>query len=301
MPPIAVMTAIGLALLSGPSAFLFLWLTYRRTREASLRSLAFGMLGLVFILMGNTTEYLTVVLHRWDARVSFLIMNEAFLSAVMTAAFLVRFAHESTRTALTKRRWTTFWAFSVAFFFLVISLALFLHGPNDVDVSKGYLATNVFGWMCQLYATLVIIRNRKGLPAEYRFMPIIMIMLMVLGVVSVMNDAFHFGALLHGPDFPFSPVFFFLINVSIVFLCLEFLLETREGVPASGAIPDFALSERESEIVPLIIEGLSNDEIASRLFISPHTVKNHVTSIFRKAGVTNRFELLKRISTGKAS
>ena len=80
MPPIAVLTAIGLALLSGPSAFLFLWLTYKRTREASLRSLAFGMLGLVFILMGNATEYLTVVLHRWDARVSFLILNEAFLS-----------------------------------------------------------------------------------------------------------------------------------------------------------------------------------------------------------------------------
>lgn len=301
MPPIAVMTAIGLALLSGPSAFLFLWLTYKRTREASLRSLAFGMLGLVFVLMGNATEYLFVVLHRWDARVSFLILNEVFLSMVMTGAFLARFAHESTRTALTKRRRTTFWAFSVAFFFLVISLALFLHGPYAVDVSKGYLATTIFGAICQLYAVLVIIRNRKGLPAVYRFMPAFMTVLMVLGVVAVMNDVFHFGALLHGPEFPFSPVSFFLISVSIVFVSLKFLLGTREGTPAAGAIPDFALSDRESEIVPLIVEGLSNDDIASRLFISPHTVKNHVTSIFRKAGVTNRFELLKRISTGKAS
>ena len=111
----------------------------------------------------------------------------------------------------------------------MISLSLFLHGSNDVDVSKGYLATNVFGSMCQLYATFVIIRNRKGLPAEYRFMPIFMIVLMVIGVVSVMNDAFHFGALLHGPDFPFSPVFFFLINVSIVFVCIKFLLGTQRG------------------------------------------------------------------------
>jgi DNA-binding CsgD family transcriptional regulator len=301
MPPTVVVTAIGLAFLSGPSAFLFLWLTYKRTGEAALRSLAFSIFGLVLVLIGNATEYLSVVLRRWDARVSFLILNEAFLATVMTGAFLARFAHETTRTALSKRLRTTFWVFSVVFFFLVISLPLFLHGPHDVDVSNGYLAATIFGVACQLYATVVVIRNRKGLPVVYHFMPAFMSVLMVIGVVSVMNDMFHFGALLHGPEFPLSPVFFFLINVSTVFVCLKFLLGAREDAPAARPIPDFALSDRESEIVPLIIEGLSNGDIASKLFISPHTVKNHVTSIFRKAGVTNRFELLKRISAGKAS
>ena len=77
MPPVAVMTVIGLALLSGPSAFLFLWLTYKRTGEVSLRTIAFSMLGLVFVLLGNATEYmLSNVLRHWDARVAFLILGD---------------------------------------------------------------------------------------------------------------------------------------------------------------------------------------------------------------------------------
>lgn len=301
MPPSVVLIAIGIAFLSGPSAFLLLWLTYKRTGEVALRSLAFSLLGLVFVMIGNATEYLSVVLRRWDARVSFLILNEAFLATVMMGAFLARFAHETTRTALSKRLRTAFWVFSVVFFFMVISLTLFLNGGQTVDVGKGYLTVNLFGMGCLLYATTVVIRNRRGLPDVYRFMPMFMPILMVLGVVSVMNDVFHFGALLHGPEFPFSPVFFFLVNVVNVVVCIRFLLQAKEDAPAPPHIPDFSLSDRESEIVPLIVDGLSNEDIASKLFISPHTVKNHVTSIFRKAGVANRFELLKRISAGKAS
>jgi DNA-binding CsgD family transcriptional regulator len=301
MPPTVVLIALGVAFLSGPSAFLFLWLTYKRSGEVALRSLAFSLLGLVFVMIGNAAEYLSVILRRWDARVSFLILNEAFLATVVMGAFLGRFAHETTRTPLGKRLRTAFGFFSVVFFFLVISLTLFLNGGQAVDVGKGYLTTNIFGMGCLLYATIVVIRNRKGLPPEYHFMPVFMSALMVLGVVSVMNDSFHFGALLRSPEFPFSPLFFFLVNVVNVVVCVRYLLEPKDEAPAARPTSDFALSDRESEIVPLIIEGLSNDDIASRLFISRHTVKNHVTSIFRKAGVTNRFELLKRISAGKAS
>ncbi len=301
MPPTVVLIAIGLAFLSGPSAFILLWLTYKKTGEAALQSLAFSMLGLMLVLICNATEYLTVVLRRWDARVSFLILNGEFLSTVMVGAFLARFAHESTRTALSKRLRTAFWVFSVVFFFLVISLTLFLNGGQAVDVGKGYLAANIFGMTCLLYATIVVIRNRKGLFPFYRFMPVFMSVLLVLGALSIMNDAFHFGALLHSPEFPFSPLFFFLVNVLNVITCLRFLMRAGKDAPDKRPLPEIDLSSRECEIVPLIIEGLSNDDIASRLFISPHTVKNHVTSIFRKAGVTNRFELLKRISAGKAS
>ena len=48
------------------------------------------------------------------------------------------------------------------------------------------------------------------------------------------------------------------------------------------------LSERELEVLHLIAEGLSNQEIAQRLFLSVPTVKWHATHIYGKLGVANR-------------
>jgi DNA-binding NarL/FixJ family response regulator len=51
------------------------------------------------------------------------------------------------------------------------------------------------------------------------------------------------------------------------------------------------LSKREDEVVQLVGSGLSNKEIADKLFISVRTVKAHLTSIFAKTGHRDRLEL----------
>jgi two-component system response regulator DegU len=50
------------------------------------------------------------------------------------------------------------------------------------------------------------------------------------------------------------------------------------------------LSEREKEVVKLIAQGLSNNEIADKLYISNKTVKTHVAHILEKFGASNRTE-----------
>src|SRR5215207_1531180 len=57
----------------------------------------------------------------------------------------------------------------------------------------------------------------------------------------------------------------------------------------------YSLSPREEEIVKFVVRGLSTTRISRTLFISEHTVQNHLRSVFEKAGVRSRGELVKRL------
>jgi DNA-binding NarL/FixJ family response regulator len=54
------------------------------------------------------------------------------------------------------------------------------------------------------------------------------------------------------------------------------------------------LSEREREVLDLVAAGSTNREIAQALFLSPHTVKEHTSALYRKLGARNRAEAVQR-------
>ncbi|MCC7128606.1 MAG: hypothetical protein IT192_07310 [Microbacteriaceae bacterium] len=64
---------------------------------------------------------------------------------------------------------------------------------------------------------------------------------------------------------------------------------------ASLAPSNATLSTREEEVARLVSEGMSNREIAERLYISGRTVESHVASIFRKLGVSSRSSVARHI------
>jgi len=59
---------------------------------------------------------------------------------------------------------------------------------------------------------------------------------------------------------------------------------------ADPGAADSPLSQREQEVLTLIAAGSTNKEIAGRLHLSPHTVKEHTSAIYRKLGARNRAE-----------
>ncbi len=54
------------------------------------------------------------------------------------------------------------------------------------------------------------------------------------------------------------------------------------------------LSEREREVLNLVSTGATNREIAAKLFLSPHTIKEHTSALYRKLEVRNRAEAVKK-------
>ena len=71
----------------------------------------------------------------------------------------------------------------------------------------------------------------------------------------------------------------------------------RTGEPfvlTSAKLKELAITPRELEILGLIAEGLSNREIAERLFVSENTVKTHSSRLFDKMSVNRRVQAVQR-------
>jgi DNA-binding CsgD family transcriptional regulator len=96
------------------------------------------------------------------------------------------------------------------------------------------------------------------------------------------------------------PAWFIAVNL----LCI-FFAEGRfnhpvywenEG-PSGFFMKKFDITERERDIIGLMMRGESNQAMGEKLFISPKTVENHVYSIYQKTGVKNRVQLCNLIRT----
>lgn len=76
-----------------------------------------------------------------------------------------------------------------------------------------------------------------------------------------------------------------IFSPAIATRLIDFFAARRPVAPPQ-AFPE--LTEREREILGLIAQGLSNNEIATRLVLSPNTVRNYVSNIFSKLQVADR-------------
>ena len=74
---------------------------------------------------------------------------------------------------------------------------------------------------------------------------------------------------------------------------------TEDRTPQSGGFDPSGYSERELDIVRAVAEGLSNKEIAAKLYISEGTVKNYITNILAKENLSHRTALAVYYLTGR--
>jgi len=76
---------------------------------------------------------------------------------------------------------------------------------------------------------------------------------------------------------------------------LDDLEDLRGAQPLSRSLPAAfdALTARETEILNYLLDGVRVSTIAQRLYLSQHTVRNHLRAIFKKVGVTSQAELIR--------
>ena len=72
-------------------------------------------------------------------------------------------------------------------------------------------------------------------------------------------------------------------------------INSRISARKTALITSCQLSAREAQIMDMLVDGLTREEIARELSLSPHTVKNHVTSLYKKTGTHSSRELIAQL------
>ncbi|MBB6091210.1 DNA-binding NarL/FixJ family response regulator [Povalibacter uvarum] len=117
-------------------------------------------------------------------------------------------------------------------------------------------------------------------------------------IAEIANRVEGLGA--EGEYFLFSSVPYAIFSAFLAAYMLP-LVSPRGDAPAESdrtKVEALGLSEREREVLELLLKGSSNKAIANELHISEATVKTHLNKIFRKANVRSRFELARSVVGG---
>jgi len=301
-------------LIAGAIAIFFTFRLNKRYRIPFVNSYFFY---LVFLYIFGTyslagSGILDFLLSRME--VDTKVIYSSRLYAIFLGIPFIGLSHfmflRSTREFFDKRQSPLF----IILYFTFILAALLLYGiymvksnysSTEISLDVVSLQRQVFsGFMLIVYLWAflsILLWSRKLEPGSKRFIrtfggSYLIFMVLCVALVSV-QSLFAFSRHL------FILVFLSLHLVPILFLNL-YLNKTHEKEAESASdfetrfshfVEKHEISKRESEVVRLICQGYSNQQISDALFISLQTVKDHTHRIFVKTGVRNRVQLTNMI------
>ncbi len=307
------------AFISGAAAMAFLLVLARQKPGPVVELARRALVALTFIAACNGVDYyLGVFAWIHDPRLSFMTMNFLALATLFALSCLFSLIEEVTGRPLGGAFWGLFWAQS--FLAYAATLAAVLFAGAAINPSAGYAVSALDAAACILVAAVVACVRFRLVPAGDRpFAAGLVGFALLWLVLDVGNELAWWRDLFGIPQIALSPVFLVALSGCAIFRAARLLsadpaipahAETADtGAPAAplharAVAPDarWDLSEREREVFALLVAGFENAEISARLFISPHTVKNHVSNVYRKAGVRNRLELMRNaVPSGEES
>jgi two-component system, NarL family, response regulator LiaR len=89
-------------------------------------------------------------------------------------------------------------------------------------------------------------------------------------------------------------VIFMVLGAWVMYNFQQRKLEKENAKKEIVPVPELGLSQREMEVLELMSQGFTNQQIADKLFLSIHTIKTHGSNLFVKLDVRNRTQALIR-------
>jgi DNA-binding CsgD family transcriptional regulator len=284
---------VFLTLASGVVSLTLLALAYSQTKERSLECWLAFYTTFTLLVGANVVLFYMEANIQWASSYLFISFGyfESLILGYIVIFTLPVFLHElcGTTGAIRRNRLIGGLALTSS---LVEHAAIFLFPQPSFSVFQNMFENTVMlgvltysSWLC--FSSWKHLRevSRQNLSRQLGF-------LLIFFLPGLFNDTFLDDL----SSIRFFPLLY--CGLSIVFArhIMKYYLSHASRQTASEPNDRFFalynISPREQEVVPLILQGSSNQQIADTLFISPNTVKTHVRNIYAKLGVKNRVEFL---------
>jgi len=291
--------------------FLTVYLAYRLNRTYRLSYLssylyfliAFNVMGLlnhigrylgVSLLMDSPAETLLLV--------RYLFAFLAFPFVILSIYLFFAFANDLTGTKIsTLFNRLYFISWGILFLVLVLLGRNYFYTREENTLFVFFQAINILGIISFFLTPYYILYKTKLLSdAQQKRVAksFSIIYLFCFGMASLLTSR------LVPPYFvPYTALImvfsFFAVNLPpLIYLILylkKYPVEDQRSTSQNSDFKDFfvvhKISKREQEIIQLMLDGMSSADIEKKLYISPHTVKNHIYNIYQKLGVKNRVQI----------
>lgn len=269
----------------------------KHPRDRVVRSYIIFM-GLITIKLFTWVAYSYLGMFDNPRGVSAIIILTADISILLTIWAIPRFIHSFFKVTFGK--WIDYAALVVAALLIIQNLILnYYQGPKPEFLGR----TELFSFLSLaiiVYCIVIALLYYRKL--EDRIMQKIGL---CIGLVSIFFiPAFVIDYLFFQFSMKytlFTPLFYITWNLFAFYFTIRYYLMRPRNEFSDNPMPTeefyeaYKISSREREIIPLLLKGLSNRDIADKAFISLSTVKTHIYNIYRKVGVKSRFQLLAKV------
>ena len=197
--------------------------------------------------------------------------------------------------------WPALWRFSAGYWFIYLVLNCLLWGLAGIDPIKSMPGKLILVSSCVVSAFFITLMLSKATSRSISYRAILSLFLsFCASIIFVVVDHLNILYFTHPKPFSLDMAYigFSMIEGLAIFFgwsCLSMMFltdfrKTETDIISTASYSD-GLTNRQREILALLLEKKSNKEIARVLNISPLTVRNHISVLFRQFGVKRRKDL----------
>jgi DNA-binding CsgD family transcriptional regulator len=171
----------------------------------------------------------------------------------------------------------------------------------ELTALPGLIIYRVFFFLTVTYSIfLLILHIRKLTDKLLRMFANLSLLFAVVSLVEILHCEL-FPVLKYLPlPIPLSPLGYFILNLIFMIFIVQrlflapaaLIIHMLDAESYSVLVEQYKITDREKEIIGLLINGYQNKDICQKLYISESTVKTHIKNIYKKLGIQNRVQLV---------